>query len=170
MIDFLSLHFEGNLLAAKQEIEKLSILFPRQELHLTQVEQSITTHNHFNLFQWIDSLLAGDKARSMRIIKQLQAEGTELLLLSATLTSEINKLLVLSYQLKQQPLGTLLAQQKPKLWPAKQALLTTALHRLNTKHLESMLIDCANLEISVKVENKSNAWLQLDAICYQFLA
>ncbi|WP_299660782.1 DNA polymerase III subunit delta [uncultured Psychromonas sp.] len=169
VIDFLVLHFEGNLLAAKQEIEKLSILFPKQHLHLAQVEQSITTHNHFSLFQWVDSLLAGDKARNARIIKQLHAEGTELLLLSATISSEIQKLLSYAYQLKKQPLTTLLAQQKPKLWPAKQTLLTNALTRLNTKQLENMLIQCAQLEVSVKVENKSDTWLQLDAICYQFL-
>lgn len=169
VIDFLVLHFEGNLLAAKQEIEKLSILYPKQHLHLAQVEQSITTHNHFSLFQWVDSLLAGDKARNSRIIKQLHAEGTELLLLSATISSEIQKLLSYAYQLKKQPLTAILAQQKPKLWPAKQALLTNALTRLNTEHLENMLIQCAQLEVSVKVENKSDTWLQLDAICYQFL-
>ena len=169
VINFLALHFEGNLLAAKQEIEKLSILFPKQNLQLIQVEQSITTHNHFSLFQWIDSLMAGDKTRTSRIIKQLHAEGTELLLLSATLSNEIQKLLSLSYQLKQQPLSALLAQQKPKLWPAKQALLTSALTRLKTPQLEKMLIECAQLEVSVKVHNQTDTWLQLDTICYQFL-
>ncbi|WP_413692864.1 DNA polymerase III subunit delta [Psychromonas sp. KJ10-2] len=168
VIDFLTLHFEGNLLAAKQEIEKLSILFPKQHLHLPQVEQSITTHNHFSLFQWIDSLLAGDKARNARIIKQLNAEGTELLLLSATLSSEVQKLLNYAYQLNSMSLGQVLAQQKPKLWPAKQALITQALTRLNTAQLESILIACADLEVSVKVKNRSDTWLQLDAICYQF--
>ena len=63
----------------------------------------------------------------------------------------------------------LLAQQKPKLWPAKQALLTSALTRLKTPQLEKMLIECAQLEVSVKVENKTDTWLQLDTICYQFL-
>ena len=169
VIDFLALHFEGNLLAAKQEIEKLAILYAKQHLHLTQVEQSITTHNHFSLFQWVDSLLAGDKARNARIIKQLQAEGTELLLLSTTLTSEIQKLLSYSYQLTTTSLASVFAQQKPKLWPAKQTLLTHALHRLKPAQLEKMLIECAQLEISIKVENNSNTWLQLDAICYQFL-
>ncbi|TEW54859.1 DNA polymerase III subunit delta [Psychromonas sp. RZ22] len=169
VIDFLALHFEGNLLAAKQEIEKLSILFPKQHLQLQQVEQSITTHNHFSLFQWVDSLLAGDRDRNARIIKQLHAEGTELLLLSATLNSEIQKLLTFSYQLNNQSLTALFNQQKPKLWPAKQALITNALKRLNTQKLENMLIDCAQLEVSVKVENKTDTWLQLDAICYQFL-
>ncbi|MEL0629518.1 DNA polymerase III subunit delta [Psychromonas aquatilis] len=169
VINFLVLHFEGNLLAAKQEIEKLSILFPKQSLHLTQVEQSITTHNHFNVFQWIDSLLAGDKARNARIMKQLQAEGTELLLLSATLANEISKLLSYSYQLKEMPIAALLAQQKPKLWDAKRELLTKALTRLKAPQLEDMLIQCAQLEVSVKVENKTDTWLQLNAICFQFL-
>ena len=169
VINFLALHFEGNLLAAKQEIEKLSILFPQQHLHLVQVEQSITTHNHFNLFQWVDSLLAGDKARNARIIKQLQAEGSELLLLNATLAIEIQKLLSFSYQLQQQPIAMLLNQQQPKLWPAKQALLKSALARLSSSQLENMLIGCAQLEVSIKVENKTDTWLQLNEICYQFL-
>jgi len=169
VIDFLTLHFEGNLLGAKQEIEKLSILFPKQHLHLAQVEQSITTHNHFSLFQWIDSLLDGNKARNARIIKQLHAEGTELLLLSATLSNEIQKLLTYSYQLQTTPLPSLLAQQKPKLWPTKQALITKALNRLQTAQLEAMLINCAQLEVSVKVENKNDIWLLLDEICYPFL-
>jgi len=169
VIDFLSLHFEGNLLAAKQEIEKLSILFPNQDLHLAQVEQSITTHNHFSLFQWIDTLLAGDKIRNTRIMKQLRAEGTELLLLSATLSNEIQKLLNFSYQSQQQPIMTILSQQKPTLWPAKQTLLRNALTRLKTPQLEKMLIECATLEVAIKVENKEDTWLQLDAICYQFL-
>lgn len=169
VIDFLSIHFEGNLLAAKQEIEKLSILFPKQHLLLSQVEQSITTHNHFSLFQWIDSLLAGDKLRHARIIKQLQAEGTELLLLSATLSSEIQKLLSLAYQSQQQDLRQLLAQQKPKLWPAKQALLTSALSRLTIAQLENMLIDSAQLEVALKTENNNDTRLQLDAICFQFM-
>ena len=96
-------------------------------------------------------------------------KGTELLLLSATLASEIQKLLTFSYQLKNQPISALLAQQKPKLWPAKQALISNALTRLSTVQLENMLIDCAELEVSVKVENKSDTWLQLNAICFQFL-
>lgn len=169
VIDFLAIQFEGNLLAAKQELEKLAILFPKQHLQLTQVEQSITTHNHFTLFQWIDCLLAGDKARHERIIKQLYAEGTELLLMSATLSSEIQKLLSYAYQALQTPLNQVLNQQKPKLWPAKQNLITSALTRLDSNQLEQMLISCADLEVAIKVENSSDAWLQLNAICYQFM-
>lgn len=168
IIDYLCLHFEGNLLAAKQEFEKLALLYPKQRLTLQQVEQSITTHNHFSLFQWIDTLLSGDRTRSLRILKQLKAEGTELLLLSATLSNEIQKLLKLSYLSKETPLAQLLNQQKPKLWPAKQKLISDALSRLNSAQLEKLLIDCAAMEVAIKVDNDDNHWLKLEALSAAF--
>ena len=168
VIDYLCIHLEGNLLAAKQEFEKLALLYPKQKLTQQQVEQSITTHNHFNLFQWLDSLLAGEQVRSMRILKQLKAEGIEPLLLSATLSNEIQKLLKLSYQSQHTPLQQLLSQQKPKLWPAKQALIINTLKRLNNEQLENLIIECAALEIAIKVENETNYWLQLEALTAVF--
>ncbi|MEH6452903.1 MAG: DNA polymerase III subunit delta [Psychromonas sp.] len=168
VVDYLCLHFEGNLLAAKQEFEKLALLYPNQQLSIQQVEQSITSHNHFSLFQWVDSLLDGDQVRATRILNQLKAEGMELLLLSATLNSEIQKLLRLSYQSHQTALPILLNQQQPKLWPAKQKLISDALSRLNSEQLERLVILCSEMEISVKVENRDDNWLKLDAICYSF--
>jgi DNA polymerase-3 subunit delta len=168
VIDFLCLHFEGNLLAAKQEFEKLALLYPKQMLKINQVKQSITTHNHFSLFQWLDSLLEGNRARSQRILKQLQAEGTELLLLSATLSNEVQKLLKLSYQSQHTPLPQLLNQHQPKLWSSKQVLMTEALNHLTTQQLELLLTQCAELEIAVKVENRSDNWLALEVMATSF--
>ncbi len=168
VVDYLCIHFEGNLLAAKQEFEKLALLYPKQHLTLQQVEQSITTHNHFSLFQWTDSLLAGELTRATRILKQLKAEGTELLLLSATLSNEIQKLLKLSYQSQHTPLAQLLNQQKPKLWPAKQKLISDVLSRLSTSQFEKLTIECAAMEIAIKVENSDNNWLKLEAITASF--
>ena len=168
VIDYLCTQFEGNLLAAKQEFEKLSLLYPKQHLTLKQVEQSITTHNHYSLFQWIDCLLSGEQTRATRIIKQLKAEGSELLLLSATLNSEVQKLLKLSYQQQHTPLGQLFKQQKPMLWATKQQLITDALTRLSSAQLEKILIACAELEIAIKVDNRDDSWLQLEAISTSF--
>lgn len=168
VIDFLCVHFEGNLLAAKQEFEKLALLYPKQSLTLSLVEQSITTHNHFSLFQWVDSLLAGDKQRSKRILQQLKAEGVELLLLAGTLSNEVQKLLKLSYQSQHTPLPVLLNQHQPKLWASKQALVSSVLARLNSTQLEQILIQCAELEILVKVENNSDSWLALELISARF--
>ncbi|HIP75926.1 MAG TPA: DNA polymerase III subunit delta [Psychromonas hadalis] len=169
VINFLSLHFEGNLLAAKQEIEKLSVLYPNQALTLQNVEQNITTHNHFSLFQWIDSLLEGKRHRATRILTQLKAEDTELILISATLNSEVQKLLKLSYQRQQMPLNQLLRQHQPKLWESKQQLYRDFLGRVSTQALEHILLKCADLEVQLKVEFGNNNWLKLQAITPLFL-
>lgn len=168
VVDFLCVHFEGNLLAAKQEFEKLALLYPKQHLTLPQVEQSITTHNHFSIFQWVDSLLAGDKLRSQRIFQQLKAEGMELLLLGVTLSSEVQKLLKLSYQSQHTPLAKLLNQHQPKLWASKQALMSSALNRLDSAQLEQLLTQCAQLEVAVKVENSGDNWLMLEMMSATF--
>lgn len=170
VVDYLCIHFEGNLLAAKQEFEKLALLYPKQQLTLQQVEQSITTHNHFSIFQWTDSLFAGDAARSTRILKQLKAEDTQLLLLSATLSNEVQKLLKLSYQSQHTPLSQLLNQQQPKLWAAKQKLINDALSRLTRNTLEKLTIECAELEVAIKVENEDNNWSKLEAISRAFFS
>ncbi|WP_354623941.1 DNA polymerase III subunit delta [Psychromonas sp. MME2] len=170
VIDYLCTHFEGNLLAAKQEFEKLSLLYPKQHLTLKQVEQLITTHNHYSLFQWIDCLLAGDQIRATRIFKQLKAEGSEILLLSATLNNEVVKLLKLSYQRQHTPLTQLFKQQKPMLWATKQQLITDALTRLSSAQLEKTLNCCAELEIAIKVDNSDDNWLQLEAISRSFFS
>ena len=168
VISYLCVHFEGNLLAAKQEFDKLALLYPNQNLTLQQVQQSITSHNHFSIFQWIDSLLEGKKNRASRILSQLKSEGTELILISATLNIEIQKLLKLSYQSQNTPISVILNDQKPKLWPAKMQMTTKVLERLSTQDLEKLTQHCAEMEIALKVENTEDNWLKIAAIAYLF--
>ncbi len=169
VIEYLCLHFEGNLLGAQQEFEKLALIYPQQKLTLQQVESNITTHCHFSLFQWVDSLLNGQQGRSLRILKQLRNEDTEILLLSATLSNEIQKLLKISYKKNNIALEQLLEQQQPKLWPAKKQMLRKALTRLNTRQFEQLVHMSAELEIAIKVENSPQSWLLLERICHAFI-
>lgn len=69
---------EGNLLAAKQEIDKLALLLePGSKVSVADVETGSTDSARFDIFQLTDALRAGDAARALRILGGLQAEGTE---------------------------------------------------------------------------------------------
>ena len=98
----------------------------------------------------------------------MKAEGLELLILSATLSSDVQKLLKLSYQMQHTPLPQLLNQHQPKLWTSKQALMTEALNHVTTLQLEQLLMQCAQLEVDVKVENSSDSWLTLELMSTTF--
>ena len=41
---------EGNLLAASQELMKLSLLFPEQEISMENMEKSISNSSKFGIF------------------------------------------------------------------------------------------------------------------------
>ncbi len=72
---FLAERCEGNLLAARQEIEKLGLLLPEGELAHDAVERAVTDVARYDVFQLSEAWLAGDAARAVRIIAALEAEG-----------------------------------------------------------------------------------------------
>ncbi len=66
---------EGNLLAARQEIEKLALLLPEGELALDAVERAVADVARYDVFQLSEAWLAGDAARALRILAALRGEG-----------------------------------------------------------------------------------------------
>jgi len=69
---------EGNLLAAKQEIDKLALLLaPGSKVTAADVEAGSADSARFDIFQLSDAVRAGEPARALRILGGLQAEGSE---------------------------------------------------------------------------------------------
>lgn len=164
---FMCRQFEGNLLAASQEIEKLSLQFKQQTLTLAQVEANITGHTHFGIFQWLDTLYAGKNNRAERMLQQLKNEGTELILLSGTLNSEVKKLLGYRYQYQAgEPLNVIF--KKAKLWQSKQDLISQVLNRLSTAQLEQIYALCGQLDVAIKSQYGQDNWPLLQLICVLF--
>jgi DNA polymerase III subunit delta len=69
---------EGNLLAARQEIDKLSLLLPSgSPVSVDDVATGSADSARFNVFQLTDAVRSGDAARALRILGGLSAEGAE---------------------------------------------------------------------------------------------
>jgi DNA polymerase-3 subunit delta len=83
---------EGNLLATSQELMKLVLLFPSQDISIEDMEESISNASKFGIFDLSNSLLTGNKQRTVRIIETLKAEGTQPPLILWALSKEINNL------------------------------------------------------------------------------
>ena len=89
---FLAERCEGNLLAARQEIEKLGLLLPEGELAADAVERAVTDVARYDVFQLSEAWLAGDAARALRIIAALEAEGEGIQLLLWQLGEDLHAL------------------------------------------------------------------------------
>jgi DNA polymerase III subunit delta len=81
---------EGNLLAARQEVDKLAMLLPRgARVSVADVAAGSTDSARFDVFQLGEAVRNGDAARALRILGGLQAEGTEALLALWSLAKEL---------------------------------------------------------------------------------
>jgi len=67
---------EGNLLAARQEIDKLLLLHGTGPLDADRLSAAVADSARYDVFELVDSALRGEAARCLHILQGLQAEGT----------------------------------------------------------------------------------------------
>ncbi len=167
-IQLLSQWHEGNLFALSQSLEKLSLLYPDGTLTLVRVQQALSRHNHFTAFHWIDALLAGKPNRAQRILRQLEAEGVEVIILLRTLQKELSQLIQM-----QHALGSMSMQQvfdKYRIWQSKKVLYNSALTRLDAKRLKAAIRQLTKAEILAKTQYDVSAWPAIQQLTIELCA
>ncbi|MCK6262230.1 DNA polymerase III subunit delta [Vibrio sp. ZSDE26] len=147
---------EGNLFALSQSLEKLALLYPDGELTLVRLEESLSRHNHFTPFHWIDALLAGKAKRAQRILRQLEAESVEPVILIRTIQKELMQLLKLQLELKSAPAGQVF--DKYRIWQSKRPLYNSALSRLSISAIQQGLQLLAQCELLSKTQYETSPW------------
>ncbi|PXV58062.1 DNA polymerase III subunit delta [Aeromonas veronii] len=166
-INFMCHSYEGNLLAASQEIEKLTLLSPPQPISVTYLQETIIRHAHFTPFQLVDTLLEGKVNRAQRILAALRAEGTEPGMLAWTLCRELEQLTELSLAMRGgQPLGEHFSRLR--IWQSRQQLIQQALTRLPFAKLQQLWQLMAQLDDAQRRFDTEQAWLMLQTIALGF--
>ncbi len=160
---FLAERCEGNLLAARQEIEKLGLLLPEGELAHEDVEHAVADVARYDVFELSEAWLAGDAARAMRILSALQAEGEGLPLLVWQLTEDVHALAsVLAATAAGVPLQA--AVRNARVWGKRQSALERAARRIKAQDVAPLLAALARLDALSKGLGSGNAWDDLAAI------
>jgi DNA polymerase-3 subunit delta len=95
-LEWLADRVEGNLLAARQEVEKLALLLPPGEISLGAIRDAVTDVSRFEREGLVEAIHAGDPARIARAVDSLEAEGEPLPLLLWALAEEIRLMVQLS--------------------------------------------------------------------------
>lgn len=91
-LEVLAEHTQGNLLAAQQELEKLKLLGGETRVSAERMLSVITDGARFTVNELTEALLAGELARSLRILGGLQTEGAELPLVLWAVTRAVREL------------------------------------------------------------------------------
>jgi len=84
---------EGNLLAARQELDKLALLLgPAAKVRVDDVAASSSDSARFSVFQLGDAIGAGEASRALRILDGLRSEGEEAVLVLWSLLRALSTL------------------------------------------------------------------------------
>ena len=167
-LQILSEKVEGNLLAAKQEIEKLKLLAnldgkSQITLDTKTVMQVVANNSRFDIYDLIDTALLGDSERCQKMITNFKEEGTYPLLVLNALTRELRILnnMILSKESGQR-LNSIL-QTNRVFFNRKQAV-TNALNRLSSNHIWRMLDKALQIDKAIKGASFSNPWNEINIL------
>lgn len=148
---------EGNLLAAKQEIEKLWMQNGNGPVTANQIENLVSDNARFNVFKLVDAALAGQQQKSLRILSALRTEGIEAVIVAWALTREIRSLYGMSRLLANgTDMSTVLS--RGRVWGARQGIVRTALGRHDEHSLARLLRGCAHADRAVKGRSANRPW------------
>lgn len=88
-LELLAERTEGNLLAARQEIERLALTAPGARIGVAELTGSVGDSARYDVFTLGDAARAGNAARALRILEGLRAEGVEATLVLWSLLREL---------------------------------------------------------------------------------
>lgn len=140
-LQLLQQHCAGNLLAAKQELEKLALTHPTERVDAELFSRFLADHSSYNVFQLIDALLTGHSADALHRLKRLLEQDTEPVMIAWQLQKELLQLRQLSLAAQT---GALTEQFKQlAIWPKRQPLYQQAVKRLTLRWLDYLLQELA---------------------------
>jgi DNA polymerase-3 subunit delta len=163
-LEFLANQVEGNLLAAHQEIQKLGLLYPAGPLDPEAVREAVLNVSRFDVFQLGDALLAGDPARTAKILQGLEAEGAQPLALLGVLAWLLRGVTrVKLAETRGENLAN--AMQQAKIWGDRQGQVKRMLARVSLRQLQAAMLKMAEIDKICKGIAPGKPWLELSRLC-----
>lgn len=158
---------EGNLLAASQIIEKLSLCVDPQQspaLSVEAVRALVQMDARFTIYDLVDAALSGVVERTSRIFSSLKNEGVDPILVLWAITREVRTILAIFSQLQNNQLNSDLLS-KQGVWKHRESLVKTFMHRSSIDQLQKILLQSKHIDDIIKGRAQGSAWDPLFSIC-----
>ena len=164
-LDFMAHQVEGNLLAAHQEIQKLSLLYPAGEIRAEDIQTAVLNVSRYDAFKLGEAILAGDAGRTSRILQGLQDEGEQAVAVMNPLIWVLRPLLSIKRaQTNGENINS--AMSNARIYGDRQQLTLRALSRLSFRQLEAALQKLCDIDRIAKGIMVGDAWLELSRLCF----
>lgn len=161
-IDLLVERVEGNLLAAKQEVEKLAILYADQSVGPQEVLASVTDSSRYTIIDLIDAALNSESSRAIKVLDGLRVAGDSPVLICWHLGSEVRKINSVINKIDQGE-NPAQAMFKSGVWKNKQALVGKIIRERKRVFWLRASADCSYLDLLSKGMAQGELWTEIAA-------
>ena len=160
---FLAETSEGNLLAARQEIEKLALVLPGGSLDHDAVVAAVADVARYDTAALSEAWFAGDAGRALRILSVLRDEGTAPVQPVWQLSEDV-RALTLVQGLVAQGTPAAVAVRQVRVWGARAKALERAASRIPRDVAPALVPEVARLDALSKGLGRGDPWDALDAV------
>lgn len=141
---------QGNFAQLLNETHKLTLAIqPENIIDVKQIANLTTDNAQYNIYQLSASYLAGDLAKSLKILDNLYQESGDAILIMWVLHEDIKRLLKIKSKLKTTP-NIRQIMQEMRLWGESVDKLPLAEKRLSYSTLIKIYKDLATLDMAIK--------------------
>lgn len=149
---------EGNLLAASQELDRLSLLTNGNTIDEDTIEQAVQDSSRFNGFELVTELLNGRAPHAGKIIGVLQQEGENPLGLLTVLSRDLNLLLELKTGENRTGNPAAFFKKRGVFQPQRARALEQAARRLHPAQLHAAIRLCSQIDRAAKGFDELSPW------------
>lgn len=165
---WLSEQVEGHLLAAHQEILKLSLLYPSGTLSLEQVQEAVLDVARYNIFDLREALLTGNATRALKILHGLEAEGEPQPLVLWVISEQVRLLAELS-AMQQAGLDLQPKLRQGQVFGPRQQQVQQALQRTTPRFWTQCVAHAYDIDQTIKgypvAHRLNNPWAEITRLC-----
>ncbi|MGE0356321.1 MAG: DNA polymerase III subunit delta [Burkholderiales bacterium] len=154
-LEWMADRVEGNLLAAKQEVDKLALLLPEGEISLEDIRGAVTDVSRFERDALLEAIHEGEPARIARAVDGLAAEAEPLPLLLWALTEELRAMMMLA------------GGERPRrfLDPDRAQRLQRSARRHDAASFDRLLLRAHRIDRMIKGVETGDAWEEILELC-----
>ncbi len=159
--DVLAEQTEGNLLAVKQVMDKLLILYPDESIDLVKISSVTSDNARYSVFLCLDEAFAGNGARAIKMLHKFKQESVAPISILVNLTREV-ELCQKTSLAGLKGLNPMQALANSYLWDSKKRIIISAVNRLPLIIWQKLLIRCAYLDRMLKGQEVGDIWLEIE--------
>jgi len=158
---------EGNLIVAKQSIERLLMMEVSERVTMKDISQCVADGAHFDLFQLTEAAIMRNPERVHRIFERLKSEGMRPEQMLAVLYWEIKNLMDASMDIDN-GLSVKQAMQKANIWPSKQKIIGSYLAKQPKAKMDQLVHQACKVDNVIKGVDLGRPWEEIGLLLYMF--